>query len=189
MLSELRDKRPFEWRYNLGKSHRKRVHIMPENPLFFAWLAGFIDGEGCFKIAVKKNPVTGIGFEAMPCIDICQGIARKSKMETLATKLGQSGLTERHSRMGGNMFSININRVEDVKALINAVYPYLYIKKDEAEVFIEILKAITCGKHLTVDGFLEIVRLREKLSPLRTKPKTYRNYLWFQNYFKNKEVA
>jgi len=187
LWQELSGKRVFSWRYNLGKNQRKKGTCGFQEPLFLSWLAGFIDGEGCFKVAIKKKAKAGIGFEVMPSIDISQSVLRRDKMESLSSLLSQRALVEHKSIIGNDMACININRFEDIRLLMRDIYPYLFIKKAEGKVYMQILDMIADGKHLTFNGFLEIVKLRERLSPLRTKPNTYRNYSWFQNYFKSKE--
>lgn len=180
-------KRSFAWRFNLGKSKRKTVSQFPADPLFWSWLAGFIDGDASFKVTIKKKATAGIGFEVMPCIDILQGVARKEQMEMLAFELSHSLLIEKKSLIGKNMCSLNIYRFEDIKAVMEKIMPHLRFKRDDGFVFVEILNLIEDGFHLTVDGFLKIAKLREKIASSRTKPKTYRKYLWFKNYFKDSE--
>ena len=182
-MDQLKNKRSYAWRRKTGLSNIKTSAIAVVNPDFWIWLAGFIDGEGSFKVIVKKKVQTGIGFEVMPCIDICQGIVRKNQMVKLSKELGSGLLIERKALIGNDMCSLNIYRIQDVKTVLGHVLPHLRFKKDDAEVFQEILRKIDRGEHLTVNGFLEIVHAREKIASGRTKPKTYRSYLWFENYF------
>lgn len=189
-VGQLNNKRTFDWRFKTGVSNRKKLSVFPSDPHFWSWLAGIIDGEGYFKVVVKRKITSGVGFEVMPCIDICQGVARKEQMRSLASNLGNVVVSEHPSPiMGGSMCRININGLDDIKFVLEKVQPYLRFKKDDAEVFGQIVGKISEGQHLTIEGFLDIVHMRENIAKSRKKPYTYRSYLWFERYFKAGDVT
>lgn len=191
-MLQMENKRVFKWRFNLAKSSRASLTTLPIDPYFWSWLAGFIDGEGSFVVAIKKKEITGIGFEVLPAIKIVQGAAKKKEMNLLAELLGKTTLIEIpdknsiNSIRGNNVCRLDIHRFQDLKAIMNMILSHLRFKKHDAEIFMSILDIIDRGGHLTIDGFLKIARLREKIASARTKPKTYRTYLWFKNYFKRR---
>ena len=159
---------------------------MPNDPFFWSWLAGFIDGEGSFKVAIKKADKNAIGFEVMPQVDITQSIVKRKEVEELSHKLKHSIVVEHNSTVGNTVCRINIYRRADIRTVLQGVYSYLRFKKHEADLLITILNRMDEGKHLTINGFLEIAKLREGLS-YRTKPKNYRSYISLKEYFNRRK--
>jgi len=172
--------RPVTWRYKVAVSRRGEASKLPEDPHFWSWLAGFIDGEGSFKVALKKKRTAPPGFEVNPCIDLVQSATKKQEMEELAAELGKPLFIEvingthmvPHSHA---VCRLTIHRFADVFTITQKILPYLRIKKQEGETFLAILKMIQQGKHLTTEGILEIARLREKLTN-RKRPQTFRSF-------------
>jgi hypothetical protein len=182
----LSGKKPFSYRLKTAISRREKASELPADPYFWAWLAGFIDGDGSFKVAFKKKKASPVGFEAIPSIELFQGVAKRREMEEIASKLGKPLLIEvtRGSYMVPNehpVCRLVIHRLEDLLIIARNVYPHLRIKKHEGELFLKILTMIERGDHLTKDGILEIAKIREGLVNGRRRPRSFKSFEVIKN--------
>jgi LAGLIDADG endonuclease len=105
-----------------------------------AYLAGFVDGEGCLAInkRLHKNKIgSWIGYSAY--IDLTS--TNKEVMEYIRSKFGITSNVY-VSILKGNRkiaFRLRINKMQS-QELIEKMYPFLIIKKAQAEVFIQFCK-------------------------------------------------
>ena len=44
-----------------------------------AYIAGFVDGEGSFHVALQRNPCTTVGYQLVPEFRVSQDACRKSR--------------------------------------------------------------------------------------------------------------
>lgn len=95
--------------------------------VFKVWLAGFFDGEGCFYLraqstSVLEHPGATISQKDQPLL-----------MEEIRARYG--GSVQLQSTGVYNWYTTSI---EDLKAFIRDILPYLRIKKEKAEVILAI---------------------------------------------------
>lgn len=101
-------------------------------PITLAWLAGLIDGEGCFGIYYRKrggvfNPAFALGTKDEHLI--------REVVKRLTPLTGQLRYGCRTNRGPSEPFYIiQTNKAATLSALTNAVLPYLYLKKPQAGV-------------------------------------------------------
>jgi hypothetical protein len=100
-----------------------------------AWMAGLIDGEGAIQIA--KDYGTAVSVE------MCEesGVRRcKEICDALKIHVEFYGLRKRRRRSRSNHrrgWLFKIARHSGVKAILEAVAPYLVVKKERAELMLE----------------------------------------------------
>ncbi len=61
-----------------------------------AYLAGFVDGEGCFHVAVQRNPSTRLGDQIVPELQVSQSVERRVVLELLRERLACGRIQENH---------------------------------------------------------------------------------------------
>jgi len=153
---------------NLGLSENLKsyfTNITPvERPLIKTtnipnpyWLAGFVSGEGCFDINLKKSKTHKIGHQVILRISIKQHERDKDLME-LITKYLNSGKIYRLDERP--MVSLTIVKYSDITNLIIPFfkkYPVLGIKQNDFSDWCKIAKLMNDGSHLTIEG-LKLIR-------------------------------
>jgi LAGLIDADG endonuclease len=121
------------------------------------WLAGFVSGEGCFDINLKKSKTHKTGHQVILRISIKQHERDKNLME-LITKYLNSGKIYRLDERP--MVSLTIVKYSDITNLIIPFfkkYPVLGIKQNDFSDWCKIAKLMKDGSHLTLEG-LKLIR-------------------------------
>ena len=61
-----------------------------------AYLAGFVDGEGSFHVAVQRNPSTRLGWQLVPEFHASQDAERREVLDLLMERLRCGRIQENH---------------------------------------------------------------------------------------------
>lgn len=103
-----------------------RRGIDMNSDLFYPYLAGFIDGDGCFQLTKHKNPKVKRGFSWEPLLSI--GQCSKPFLELLKEQIGFGIIVDQHPKYQLQFTSGHLRK------LIPKIIPYLRRKCDQAEV-------------------------------------------------------
>jgi hypothetical protein len=127
------------------------------------YLAGYVDGEGSFHVAVQRNPSTRNGWQLVPEFHVSQNPERASVLRLLQTHLG-CGRIQANARSGGrdrSLVYVVRRRVDLIRNVIPFFerHPILSEKRLEFETFAEIVRAMERGKHLRQEGFERLLAL------------------------------
>ena len=127
-----------------------------------AYLAGFVDGEGSFHVAVQRNPSTRLQWQLVPEFRVSQNIERRGVLDLLRQRFGCGRIQDNHR---GSKDKSSVYVVRRRTDLLNQVIPFfetqplLSSKQDEFVVFARIVRAMNDGLHLTKEGFCTLVDL------------------------------
>ena len=138
---------------------------------FYAWLAGFIDGEGCIYIAKTKNEKVSWGFSYTLRLEITQ--ANKPVLEKIKNRIGfgsnvwnKSILKNRKPNTWSEVYALKFSSNQAYEIIKN-IYPYLVIKKKQASLAIEFQELVRGNygrkKNRVVDYFERQVKYRDNL--------------------------
>jgi len=133
------------------------------NSISNEYLSGFTDGEGCFYVGFSKRNDLPLKWQVITEFHVSQNPGGKNVLETLQNRLTCGYLKPNHARNLKDKTWVLI--VKDRKELKEKLIPFfmkypLYTsKRDDFAVFTNVLALIEQGKHLTKDGFKEIVDL------------------------------
>src|SRR4029077_6074781 len=61
-----------------------------------AYLAGFVDGEGSFHVAVQRNPSTRSGWQLVPEFHVSQNAERRAVLDLMRRRLYCGRIQENH---------------------------------------------------------------------------------------------
>ena len=124
------------------------------------YLAGYVDGEGSFHVAVQRNPSTRFGWQLVPELHVSQNPERASILELLQVRLG-CGRIRPNARAGGRDRSLVYYVVRRREDLMDKVIPFfrahpiLSEKRLEFETFAVIVTAMENREHLSAEGDTE----------------------------------
>ena len=124
----------------------------------FYYIAGFVDGEGCFSVAILKNPYKE-GWLINPCFQVYQHQNHREILE-LCKEVFKTG---RIYRKSGTHPVLNFS-IDSMRNIKERVIPFfdkypLVTKRDAYQKFRDIVLSMERKEHLTSQGFERLVRL------------------------------
>ena len=126
-----------------------------------AYLCGFADGEGSFSIGVTRRPDLRFGFQLVPEFRVSQNSERASVLEVFRERLGCGRILPNHrSRESDRSMVLVVRRRGDLVECVIPFFnrnPILSEKRRTFDLFEGIVTAMVAGRHLTRDGFVELV--------------------------------
>ena len=124
------------------------------------WVVGFVDGEGCFSVSIHQHPgVRSFGWQINPVFQVSQHRDARPALDALARFFGCGRI-----RPKGASSSVEVFAVDRRKDLRMTVIPFfrdhpLVVKGRDFQRFAEITSLLDGGRHFTVTGFEQAVRL------------------------------
>ena len=121
-----------------------------------SYIAGFVDGEGCFHVAIQRNACTRSGWQLVPEFRISQDVSRTNVLNIARALLGCGSVRENHRQSDDHTYVFVVRRRRD---LLESVIPFfernplLSCKQEEFATFAFIVRAMARGEHLASDGF------------------------------------
>jgi hypothetical protein len=127
-----------------------------------AYLAGFVDGEGCFHVAVQQNPSTRLGVQVVPELHVSQNPERREVLDLLMGRLGCGRIVENHRGSRDTSLVFVVRKREDLLERVIPFFeaqPLLSSKQLNFLLFARIVRAMNEGAHLTDTGLCELIGL------------------------------
>jgi hypothetical protein len=124
------------------------------------WIAGFVDGEGCFSVSIHRNQLarpTG-GWQVQPTFQVSQHRDHQDVLEELRLFFGCGSV-----RGKGPASSVSVYVVHSTIQLEKRIIPFfeqhtLRVKRWDFEQFAFIVRAIRSRSHHRAEVFEDIVR-------------------------------
>ena len=139
------------------------------NNVFYAYLAGLIDGEGCFLLFKHSNKKLKKGYHWQSTLTITQN--NREFLESIINELGCgyiSTMTKKDTFgrrvIYGYFMSLSGNHLREILPII---IPYLRRKRKQAELLLEALTLISNA--YTKRPYRRSVELNEKIETLALK--------------------
>jgi len=127
------------------------------------WIAGFVDGEGCFHVGINSHSEMSTGFQVLPEFTVVQHKRDIALLYALKHFFGFGVVRSNH---GDRM----AYRVRDKSHLLEHIIPFfikypLNSKKHlDFLKFRKVLLMMKAGEHLTADGVKKIRRIAEQMN-------------------------
>ena len=123
------------------------------------YLIGFIEGEGCFYTGIVPSRDTKNGFQVIPFFKVSQNPKGKVILDFLKKRLDCGYIKPNDSKNSSDKSLAYV--VRDIFSLKSKVIPLfeekLFIKREEFQKFRKIIELMVEKKHLTTQGFREII--------------------------------
>ena len=123
-----------------------------------AYIAGYVDGEGSFHVAIQRNPSTTAGWQLVPEFHVSQNRDRRQVLDLIQQRLGCGRIRENHR----NGDSCLVFVVRDRNDLLTKVIPFferqplLSSKQRDFLVFAAIVRRMSAREHLSPEGFRDL---------------------------------
>lgn len=123
------------------------------------YLAGFVDGEASFSVAIIKHPAQKFGWMINPCFQVYQHKNHPEILELCKFVFGTGIIYSKGGTPNVRVFSI-----ESRRNLIEKVIPFfdkypLITKRESYQAFREIVMSMERREHWTIPGFIRLVSL------------------------------
>jgi hypothetical protein len=123
------------------------------------YIAGFVDGEGSFSVAIQRNPTCRVGWQLLPEFHVSQNPERRQVLDLIQTRLGCGTIRENHRLSRDITLVLVVRRRAD---LLHRVLPFfesqplVSSKQEDFLRFAHIVRAMEAGMHLTTSGYVEL---------------------------------
>lgn len=130
-----------------------------------SYISGFVDGEGSFLVSLSPRQKMKIGWEVRPSFSVSQRKDRAQVLYLLKDYFGAGSIREDKS---DGTLKFEARSLEDLITKILPhfkKFPILSSKQKDLSKFISICEMMQQGRHLTQDGFSEIVKIAISMNP------------------------
>ena len=124
-----------------------------------AYIAGYVDGEGSFHVAIQRNPSTRNGWQLVPEFHVSQSAERRQVLDLIAQRLDCGRIQPNHR---GSKDTTIVFVVRERNDLLKKVIPFfeaqplLSSKQQEFLTFARIVRAMVAKEHLSEEGFRKL---------------------------------
>ena len=134
----------------------------PELELNPFWLTGFVDGEGCFYVGIKKSKKVSIGWRITLSFTINLHERDIAILELISNYLGVGKVYQQDS----GLVQLRIESIKEVEAVISYLKKFPLITKKSADfvLFMEVYNIIISKEHLTETGLRKIVARKASMN-------------------------
>src|SRR2546430_2202643 len=125
------------------------------------YIAGYVDGEGSFHVAVQRNPSTRAGWQLVPEFHVSENPERRQVLDLIRHRLGCGRIRENDRRRPTDTSLVFVVRQRN--DLLEKVVPFferqplLSTKQEDFLVFAAIVRAMARGEHLSPEGFQSLM--------------------------------
>jgi LAGLIDADG endonuclease len=121
-----------------------------------AYISGFVDGEGCFHVAIQRNSSTRCGWQIVPEFRVSQDVLRRVVLDLIKERIECGSIRENHRNSNDNTLVLVVRNRCDLLSKVIPFFernPMLSCKQDEFVTFARIVREMDRGAHLNDEGF------------------------------------
>ena len=125
---------------------------------FVYYLTGFIDGEGCFCIALKNQKTAKVRWVLDPIFHVTQHSNHKEILYDLQKMFGCGIIIKKYGQPDTMQFVVQSRR-----ELVDKIIPFfkkynLITKKKDFDIFAEVVEALDQHKHGDINEFKKLLK-------------------------------
>ena len=126
------------------------------------WITGFVDGEGCFHVALNKLPKMTLGWQVLPEFRVVQHQHDEIILQKLKLFFDFGSVVRNH----GDRKEFRVRGLKNLNKLTKffKLNPLQTSKQKNFEIFSEIIKLMNKEQHLTQEGLIKIAKLASKMN-------------------------
>ena len=133
------------------------------------WLVGFVDGEGCFSVAIQRCRVMRLGWQVFPEFVVTQGAKSLSTLEALQQffRCGRIHINRRHDNHKEPLYRFCVRAVGELRKKVIPFFrenPLRTAKRRDFELFASVLDLMRVRKHLSIEGLKEIAAITVQIN-------------------------
>lgn len=136
---------------------------------FWAYVAGFLDGDGCIAIRFEKSQTCKLGYRARVRISFTQHKARRKVLDYLLDRIG-SGVVSEYQH--NNMAEYVIRDQQVVASLLQNLESYVIVKAEHLQFAKRLL--ILKDNGYSEDSLAKMLSLYKAIGSLNNYPKSFK---------------
>ena len=131
------------------------------------WIVGFVDGEGCFHVAINRQPKMTVGWQVLPEFRVVQHQRDSEVLRKLVSAFGCGRVVRNH----GDRMEFRVRKLEDLRRIVEFFQknPLQTTKQENFAAFAEVM-ALMEGQQLTKEGLTQIANIAWRMNR-RVKPR------------------
>lgn len=135
-------------------------NISKVNPYY---VSGFLDGESCFFISIRKNNKYKLGFSVQVVFKISLHKRELALLERIQSTFGGIGKVSKQSK---DSIQFQVTSLEDLAIIIEHLdkYPLITQKRADYQLFKQAFELVNCKKHLAMKGLKELVAIKASMN-------------------------
>ena len=141
------------------------------SPSLGSYFSGFVDGEGSFNVSLRKRDDHLLGWQVILTLNVAQ--RDNTVLALMKRHMGCGRLQERED---GVWYYVVQNPTSIQERIIPFFekFPFLSsVKKKNFSIFTQIAKIVSKKDHLSNEGMLKVIELREKLNEGKGRKRKY----------------
>ena len=126
------------------------------------WIVGFVDGEGCFHVAINKLPKMTLGMQVLPEFRVVQHERDKEVLEKLRNYFGFGNVVVNHE----DRKEYRVRGLQNLNVIVQffKTNTLQTSKRRNFELFAEIIDLMNKKQHLTKEGIVEISKIASQMN-------------------------
>ncbi len=120
-----------------------------------AYLAGFVDGDGCINAQIVERKDYRLKFQIRVSITFFQSTTRHWFLLQLQKQIGYGTIRKRPD--GNGMSELAIVGMQTVKNLLSEIAPYIRLKKQQVKLLEQVFEKLPTAK--TIPDFLQVCEI------------------------------
>tara|TARA_Y100000310_G_scaffold112073_1_gene110501 strand:- start:645 stop:1085 length:441 start_codon:yes stop_codon:yes gene_type:complete len=126
------------------------------------WIVGFVDGEGCFHVALNKLPKMTLGWQVLPEFRVVQHQRDEYLLKRICNFFGFGDVCRNHA----DRKEFRVRGLKNLNELIKFFnqYPLQTSKKRSFEIFSRVIKLMNNKEHLKLEGLKKIAKLASQMN-------------------------
>ena len=139
----------------------KRISKADTNTIQWAYLAGFIDGDGSIMAQIVSRPDYILKYQIRVSLSFIQITKRKHFLLKIQNEIKKGNLRDR----GDGISELTFIGWQDVKWILLQIKPFLRIKEKQANLVLKIIEQLPLTK-TSPNNFLKICELADQVAHL-----------------------
>ena len=121
------------------------------------WITGFVDGEGCFHVAINKQPEMTLGWQVLPEFRVVQHQRDEQILHRMREMMGCGQVVVNH----GDRKELRVRGLNNLNRIVTffEAHPLQTKKQNDFKTFAKIISMMNKHEHLTREGLENIARL------------------------------
>ena len=121
------------------------------------WIVGFVDGEGCFHVAISKLSGMTLGYQVLLEFRVVQHKRDEAVLLKLKNFFDFGSVVKNH----GDRKEFRVRGIENLNKLVTFFqeHPLQTVKQRNFELFCEVLKRMKNREHLSKEGLQKIAEI------------------------------
>ena len=127
------------------------------------WITGFVDGEGCFHVAINQHKEMKAKYQVLPEFTVVQHKRDELVLKALKDYFGCGVVRKNH----GDRLAFRVRGIKDLSDRIVPFfrkYPLATQKQHDFDKFCAVVEQMLLGEHLSSEGIIKIRSLARQMN-------------------------